>query len=177
MPITINGSGTVTGISAGGLPDAIITQADLATGVAGTGPAFSAYLGTTQSFSANTWTKTTLQSKDYDTSNAYDNSTNYRFQPTIAGYYQFNACLCFTFTGTSTILGLSLVKNGSNLFDMTVYANTTTGSTINTSKTIYLNGSTDYVELYMYMGGGTSPSLVGPSAFRNFFQGFLARTA
>jgi hypothetical protein len=30
MPITINGSGTVTGISAGGLPDSCITTADIA---------------------------------------------------------------------------------------------------------------------------------------------------
>ena len=35
MPITLNGSGTVTGISAGGLPDGIIQSADLATGVGG----------------------------------------------------------------------------------------------------------------------------------------------
>ena len=35
MPITINGSGTVSGISAGGLPDGIIQSADLATGVGG----------------------------------------------------------------------------------------------------------------------------------------------
>ena len=33
MPITINGSGTVTGISAGGLPDACITTDDLASTV------------------------------------------------------------------------------------------------------------------------------------------------
>ena len=35
MPIVLNGSGTVTGISAGGLPDGIIQSADLATGVGG----------------------------------------------------------------------------------------------------------------------------------------------
>ena len=35
MPITLNGSGTVTGISAGGLPDGIIQSADLASGVGG----------------------------------------------------------------------------------------------------------------------------------------------
>ena len=34
MPITINGSGTVTGISAGGLPDACITTDDLAANAA-----------------------------------------------------------------------------------------------------------------------------------------------
>ena len=33
MPITINGSGTVTGISAGGLPDGVITTDDLASSV------------------------------------------------------------------------------------------------------------------------------------------------
>ena len=35
MAITINGSGTVSGISAGGLPDGIIQSADLASGVGG----------------------------------------------------------------------------------------------------------------------------------------------
>ncbi len=35
MSITLNGSGTVTGISAGGLPDGIIQSADLASGVGG----------------------------------------------------------------------------------------------------------------------------------------------
>ena len=35
MPIAINGSGTITGISAGGLPDGIIQAADLASGVGG----------------------------------------------------------------------------------------------------------------------------------------------
>jgi len=35
MPIVLNGSGTVTGISAGGLPDGCITADELATGVGG----------------------------------------------------------------------------------------------------------------------------------------------
>jgi|TARA_R100000455_G_C6245398_1_gene103260 hypothetical protein len=35
MPIAINGSGTITGIVAGGLPDGIIQAADLASGVGG----------------------------------------------------------------------------------------------------------------------------------------------
>ena len=35
MPLTLNGSGTVSGISAGGLPDGIIQSADLASGVGG----------------------------------------------------------------------------------------------------------------------------------------------
>ena len=35
MPITLNGSGTVSGISAGGLPSGVIQSANLATGVGG----------------------------------------------------------------------------------------------------------------------------------------------
>jgi len=40
MPITINGSGTVTGISAGGLPDAIITAPELSGAQTGTAPIY-----------------------------------------------------------------------------------------------------------------------------------------
>ena len=35
MPVTINGNGTITGISAGGLPDGCVTADDLASGVGG----------------------------------------------------------------------------------------------------------------------------------------------
>jgi len=35
MPLTLNGSGTVSGLSVGGLPDGSIASADLATGVGG----------------------------------------------------------------------------------------------------------------------------------------------
>lgn len=35
MPITINGSGTLTGLSAGGLPDGVITADEMASGVLG----------------------------------------------------------------------------------------------------------------------------------------------
>lgn len=40
MPITINGSGTVTGISAGGLPDGVITAPDLDGAQTGSAPIY-----------------------------------------------------------------------------------------------------------------------------------------
>lgn len=42
MPVTISGSGTITGISVGGLPDGIITTAELASGQTGSAPSYSA---------------------------------------------------------------------------------------------------------------------------------------
>jgi len=40
MPITINGAGTVTGITAGGLPDGIITAPDLSGAQTGSAPIY-----------------------------------------------------------------------------------------------------------------------------------------
>jgi hypothetical protein len=42
MPIAINGSGTITGISAGGLPDACITAAELDGAQSGSAPIYAA---------------------------------------------------------------------------------------------------------------------------------------
>ena len=64
MPITINGSGTIGGISAGGLPDGVITAADIASGqtFALNGVAFpatqsaSADANTLDDYEEGTWT-------------------------------------------------------------------------------------------------------------------------
>jgi hypothetical protein len=156
MTIIINGTGTITGITAGGLPDAIITQPELAANVAGTGPAFSAYLNSTQSISAATITKVTLSSEEFDTNNNFDSATNYRFTPTVTGYYQIN-CNCY-FAGTANPLILFLYKNGALYKEFfRVTAGNATGSG---SSTIYFNGSTDYVEMYVYVN---SAMLIGSS--------------
>lgn len=172
MTMTINGSGTITGLSAGGLPDATIQQADLATGVACTGPAFSAYQSTLQSLSNNTWTKIQLQSEYFDTAGAFDNTTNYRFQPAVAGYYQIN---CVVQALMFVALAVSIYKNGSGT-DYAVGTGTVSQlySTVAQSKLIYLNGSTDYIELYAYQGSGVAINTVAVDCA---FSGFLARAA
>lgn len=172
MTITINGSGTITGLSAGGLPDATIQQADLAANVAGNGPAFSAYQSSVQTLSNNSWTKIQLQSEYFDTASAFDQTTNYRFQPSVAGYYQLNAvaqALLFS------ALGVSIYKNGAGL-DYAVGTGTSSQlySTVTQSKLVYLNGSTDYVELYAYQASGGSVNTIAVDCA---FSGFLARTA
>lgn len=169
MTITINGSGTITGLSAGGLPDATVQQADLATNVAGTGPAFSAYATTGQSFSNGTSTKIQFQNEEFDTANAFDSATNYRFQPSVAGYYQVNACW-----GTSSVLSsiiIALFKNGS---DFKRGSSGTLGTTA-ASVLIYLNGTTDYVEAYLYNFSGSTVTNAGTQG--NFFQASMVRAA
>ena len=48
----------------------------LASGVAGNGPAFSAYRNAGQALTASTYTKLQINTDEYDTASCYDNTTN-----------------------------------------------------------------------------------------------------
>ena len=107
---------------------------------------------TNQSISANTWTKVQCQSEDWDTNSNYDNATNYRFTPTVAGYYQFSGGI--EFNNVSGFYQIAFYKNGSSHRLSSFYANSTNGTQVALSDLIYCNGTTDYVELW----GATSTS-------------------
>ena len=168
MAITINGTGTITGISAGGLPSATVTQATLATPVAGTGPAFSAYLAANQSITTTVWTKITINTEEFDTASCFDNATNYRFTPTVAGYYQVNGS--HVTATASTQANISIYKNGSN-FKAQQAIGAYAGAFV--SAVIYFNGTTDYIELWGLLVG-TTPSFSGGAA-NTFFSAAMVR--
>ena len=160
------------------IADANVTQAKLAAGVAGNGPAFSAYrTGTQGSFSSATYTKVQVQTEVFDTNGNYDNSTNYRFTPTIAGYYQISAGVVATGTNLNYLQAI-IQKNGANYAqgNYVTTASSEGGSTV--SCLVYLNGSTDYVELYAYLsvtsGTGTIYGGAIPQA-QTYFQGSMVR--
>jgi hypothetical protein len=135
--------------------------------VSGNMPAFSAYQSASQTLGSATFTKIQLQTKTFDTASAFDSTTNYRFTPTVAGYYQFSGLV---FASTNTVgLQPAIYKNGS-AYQYGAYI--TQMSTI--SSLIYLNGSTDYVELYTYSSGSISTSATSTSTFLN---GAMVRAA
>ena len=71
--------------------------------VAGVGatPAFSAKRTSNQAAGATgVYTKIQFNVEEFDTTNAFDSVTNYRFQPTVAGYYQMSAS-CYISGGSS----------------------------------------------------------------------------
>ena len=144
------------------------------------GPAFSAYLNTSnQSITASTWTKVTLNTKEFDTASAFDSTTNYRFTPLVAGYYQIQGSINLSGTAnTQTTASCAIYKNG------TIYKQGSTWSsassvTVNMLQTVsavvYLNGSTDYVELYGY-NAQTSPTFTFGLS-QTYFSGALVRSA
>ena len=173
MPMTLSGDGTITGLAAGGLPDATVVQADLATGVASTGPAFSVYANNAQTISGNINTKIQYNTERFDTNNNYDSTTNYRFTPTVAGYYQINASMTFSGTaGAYTIL--EFFKNGSKYWGTNTQRANANYNAMFLSDVIYFNGSTDYLEVYGY-DNATSNTIVGSGI--NTFSGALVRAA
>jgi hypothetical protein len=157
------GSGTMTlaGPSTNSNQTVSIPDATGTMMVSGNMPAFSAYANAVQTVSNNTFTKIAFQVKDFDTASAFDNATNYRFTPQVAGYYQVNGLLFLNQTTPTTQQGLlALYKNGTQiarLIDInpsaSLVSNTNTG--FGNSMLVYLNGSTDYIELYGYYYGGT----------------------
>jgi len=158
------------------ITDGAVTQAKLGTNVAGNGPAFSAYLGTTQVISVNTYTKVLFNTKEFDTNSNYDNAANYRFTPTVAGYYQINGGV-FAAGTTMTAGIIKIYKNGSAYKQGSLAgANSGANEGLTVSSIVYLNGSTDYVELYAYVAASSGASFIG-GIEQTYFNGFLARAA
>jgi hypothetical protein len=139
------------------------------------GPAFRAIASTSQSFTNNTWTKVTLGTEAWDTNNNFNTST-YRFTPTVAGYYQVNGGYSFNATASAgyTLIA-SIYKNGSETIrGAEMYSLSGTFNQSVVSGVLYMNGSTDYIELYVIgVGGSTS---IGSPDF-SFMDATLVRSA
>jgi len=154
----------------------VVTQTMLAGSVAGNGPAFSAYRSTNQTANTATWTKVQANTEEFDTNSNYDNATNYRFTPTVAGYYQINGEV--KMTGAAAILITSIYKNGSEFKRGTQSGSAaSSGQASAVSALVYFNGSSDYVELYAYQDSGSTLSVEGGGGTNSYFQGVLVRAA
>jgi hypothetical protein len=131
-------------------------------------PAFSAYPSGTQSISTGTYTKILFQTKTFDTNNNFASST---FTPTVAGYYQINTVVYAAGVNT-TYARAYIYKNGTQYKAGACGASYASYS-ISISDVIYFNGSTDYVEIYTFMGA--AETLNSPSV--SSFSGCLIRSA
>ena len=131
-------------------------------------PTFSAYQTTGTSLSAGTTTKVLFDTKKFDTNSNFASS---RFTPTVAGYYQMNACVFVS--GTVSVLltilsGSSESKSGS----LTNIGGQGQSASM-VSSVMYFNGSTDYVEIYVY----SSNALTTLNGQYTYFNGCFLRSA
>jgi hypothetical protein len=171
-------SGTITLAAAvvAGTNTATLPAATGTVMVSGNMPTFSASLASgTITISSATFTKMQLDFENWDTANCYDNTTNYRFTPNVAGYYQVSASVdAGASTGAAQTLP-AIYKNGSAWRfgnNLGVVAGNSYNS--NVSALVYLNGTTDYIEAYAYIGATTAKYA---SSFGTWFDAVLVRTA
>lgn len=113
-------------------------------------PTFKAYLMSTQTIGvSNTWNKVNLDTKVFDTENCFNTSTS-KFIPTVPGYYQINAGVR-TWNGTAPYGAVGIYKNGNLVIQKTYPVFTTGYLECFASDVVYMNGTTDYMELYLYI--------------------------
>jgi len=135
-------------------------------------PAFHASITSVQSITSGVWTKLQFDTERYDTASCFDNVTNYRFTPTVAGYYHVGTA-CRLYATSKSVSALTIYKNGSGSggFQTNLNGTLPNYTAQHIAGVVYMNGSTDYLEVYGYIGG-TSPSF---QAGQNttYFYGYL----
>ena len=173
--------GSLNFVSADGASDLTVTfPATTGTAmVSGNMPAFSAYANASQSITANIITKVAINTEIFDTNNNFDSTTNYRFTPTVAGYYQINGTVRGTGTAVTAVIS-NLYKNGASYASGAQLAVTNPPYALQATfnEIIHLNGSTDYVELYgaVYATSGTTFDYA-ITDYTSRFSGCLVRGA
>jgi hypothetical protein len=149
-------------------------------------PAFRAYLSaSTQTITSGSNQKATFDQEVFDTLNCFNNTGStvgsnpaYSFLPTVAGYYQFNACTLFNNIASGVITICEIWKNGNAVArgNSGYISNTNGDIQQNISTILYANGTTDYFNVYVYQNSGSSKTLYNAEALTNF-NGCFIRSA
>ena len=152
------------------IADSNVTQAKLAANVVGNGPVFFVSSSSNQTLPNGVDTKVTLNSEGFDTNSNFSNS---RFTPTVAGYYMITGSVGMT-DNLTEFLTTKIFKNGVEHTAGVRIAGAANISTV--SNIIYMNGSTDFIELYVRQATGV-PKTISAGSNYTFISGCLIRSA
>jgi hypothetical protein len=154
--LTLGASGDTIGLASGASQTLAVNT-----------PAFEAYPSADLSVASSTSVKVQGNTERFDTDSAYDNSSNYRFTPQVAGRY-FTYC-----SGTYNLVngGIGLVveirKNGSAVLSGKIedgqYSGASNYKTITCQGVVQLNGSSDYLEMFTSTTSGLTRTLSADS--------------
>lgn len=152
-----------------------VVQDSINGGVAGTGPAFSAYKSSNTTQTDGVLTAVTFDTTLWNNGSCYNTSTG-RFTPTVAGYYQLNSCVdaINSNTGPMTLGAVVIYKNGA-AYKYGAYTQTKSPNVV-VSAIVYANGTTDYFQIYYLETGGVG-AYGDSSSNWTWFDGALVRAA
>jgi len=143
--------------------------------VSGNMPAFSVYTNDSSAyFASSTATKVRFNTLIFDTNNNFDAVTNYRFTPTVAGYYQLNSFVSGSCVAKE--VAIYIYKNGNNYkngLDVLIPAGGLNYG-IGVNSLVYANGTTDYFEIYLYSDNSQT---LGGTSVGTYFNGAMVRSA
>lgn len=134
--------------------------------------AFRVYRSVDVSLAGGDWQKVPFNAASYDVNAAFNRTLN-RYIPQVEGYYQVEYSVGWSSNLNSvSAYDHAIYKNGAvhTQKDMRVNA-TSTRYAHSGSDLIYMNGTTDYLEVFMFMG---STETVQGLATETYFSGFLA---
>ena len=151
-------------------------------------PSFAVNNNANQSVTANAETIAQFQTKQFDTAGAFNNTSStatlnglsvpaWAFMPPIAGYYTFSGTIRMQ-SCTGTNYG-GFYKNGSR-YNVGWYTDIapSNGQIVSFSATLYLNGTTDYVQVFAALAGSGSQNINFNNASSScLFSGGLIRSA
>jgi len=139
-------------------------------------PAFEANLSSGQSINDGATDKVQFDTEVFDTDNCYDNSTNYRFTPTVAGkYYVYLRTTVDCTTGEAKNVASQIYKNGSSIavakinFDRGTANQEGEGGTPVCIAVVDMNGTSDYLEGFCFVdtNDGSASNIEGNSTIRH----------
>jgi len=131
-------------------------------------PAFATTYGSSQTVSSATWTLLNMTTLDFDTDDCYD-TTNKRFTPNVPGKYFLRAIVSYDNTPQSLVI--TIWKNGSiqnSSYRRLSDSATLTYPTIDTHLIVEANGTTDYFDARVFVGGTPPASRAAEGCFSGF---------
>ena len=180
---TADNTGTLQ-LQSGGTTIATVSSTGLALNAgnitlpSGAAPAFSAYNNANQTLNNNTSYKVLFQVEEFDTNSNFANS---RFTPTVEGYYQLNAEVRLDGVSGTGEMMIVIWKNGSGYKRGTNQQGTQIAANfwaMQVSSVVYANGTSDYFEIYVQQGLGSSVTVTAVNAAAiTWFNGCMLRGA
>ena len=147
---TLGDSGDTFTIPSG----ATIANSGTATGFGVSNVITAVHRTSSQSITKNVITKLQFNGEDVDPEGWFDSSTNYRFQPDESGTYLVLAEGRVTGTSSEDVVNLYLYKNGAEVYNSEgdIFSPGSNYPRITMSAYATLNGSSDYLEVYIRCG-------------------------